>query len=180
MITTNDDALADRLRRLRNHGMEPRYYHQEVGVNSRLDAFQAAALGVKFPHLADWSQARRENAQRYDKLFSESGLADQLTLPTEADGCYHVWNQYTIRVPGGQRDALRTHLQSENVGSEIYYPVPLHQQECFAGLMTTEGELPETDKAALEVLSLPIFPQITAAEQEYVVQKIVQFHQGAA
>ena len=180
MLTTNDDALADRLRRLRNHGMEPRYYHQEVGVNSRLDAFQAAALGVKFPHLADWSQARRENAQRYDKLFSESGLADQLTLPTEADGCYHVWNQYTIRVPGGQRDALRTHLQSENVGSEIYYPVPLHQQECFAGLMTTEGELPETDKAALEVLSLPIFPQITAAEQEYVVQKIVQFHQGAA
>ena len=180
MLTTNCDDLAAKLRRLRNHGMEPRYYHQEVGVNSRLDAFQAATLGVKFAHLDQWTKARRENARRYDDLFKAAGLHEHVTLPCELADCYHVWNQYTIRVPAGKRDELRSFLQQEKVGSEIYYPVPLHQQQCFAGLVTDENSLPETVKAAEEVLSLPIFPQITAAEQAHVVNKIAEFHRAAS
>ena len=179
MLTTNNDDLAARLKRLRNHGMEPRYYHQEVGVNSRLDAFQAATLNVKLSRLEQWSEARRTNATRYGELFAAAGLGDQVVLPTEAGDRYHVWNQYTIRVPDGRRDALRAYLQRENIGSEIYYPVPLHQQQCFAGLMTEADALPVTDQAAREVLSLPIFPQMTAAEQAHVVRKIVEFHQVA-
>ena len=175
MLTTNDDDLAQRLKQLRNHGMEPRYYHQEVGINSRLDAFQAATLNVKLTHLERWSESRRTNAARYDELFASAGLSEQISLPTEAVNRYHVWNQYTIRVSDGRRDALRSYLQGENIGCEIYYPVPLHQQQCFAGLMVEGENLPETDKAAEEVLSLPIFPQITPAEQAHVVRKIAQF-----
>jgi dTDP-4-amino-4,6-dideoxygalactose transaminase len=175
MLTTNDDGLADQLRRLRNHGMEPRYYHHEVGVNSRLDAFQAAALRVKLKHLSDWSEARRDNAARYHDLFQAAGMDSEMTLPAEGAGQFHVWNQFTIRVTGGQRDALRAHLQQAKIGSEIYYPIPLHQQKCFAGIVADVIGLSETDKAAAEVLSLPIFPHMTAAEQAYVVQHVAEF-----
>ena len=175
MLTTNDDAIAERLRRLRNHGMEPRYYHDEVGVNSRLDAMQAAALRVKLPNLASWSEQRAQNARRYTELFTEAGIDAQLTLPTSAADFVHVWNQYTIRVPDGRRDALRAHLQARNIASEIYYPVPLHQQKCFEGLHAEASPLIETDKAAKEVLSLPIFPQLTPSEQAYVVTAVADF-----
>jgi len=180
MLTTNDAALADRLRRLRNHGMEPRYYHDEIGVNSRLDAMQAAALRVKLPHLERWSEKRQANAARYAELFAASSVGDLIGLPDEVTGCDHVWNQYTVRVRGGRRDALRAHLQQANVGSEIYYPVPMHQQTCFQGRHRVVGGLAETEQAAREVLSLPIFPDITPDEQAYVVQCVAEFFAGEA
>jgi dTDP-4-amino-4,6-dideoxygalactose transaminase len=155
--------------------MEPRYYHQVVGINSRLDSIQAAVLNVKLPHLDDWAKRRRENAARYHELFRESGLARLLTLPKTADGCTHVWNQYTIRVPNGRRDALRQYLAQVKIGTEVYYPVPLHRQACFASLSYGEGSLPESERAAREVLSLPIFPELEAAEVETVVYRIAEF-----
>jgi len=178
MLTTRHDELADRLQLLRGHGMRPRYYHSKIGVNSRLDSIQAAVLNVKLTKLEGWSTARDENAKRYDTLIGEAGLDAHLVRPHVADGMLHVWNQYTVRVPGGRRDALREHLQSEGVGSEIYYPVPLHQQECFAGLGYATGSLPETEKAAEEVLSLPIFPGLTEAEQQTVVHHMAAFFAG--
>lgn len=180
MLTTSSDALADKLRRLRNHGMEPRYYHDLVGLNSRLDSLQAAALRVKLPHLADWTDKRRANAARYEELFADRGLDEQLILPCEVDDCHHVWNQYTIRVKGGKRDALRGQLQEHKIGAEVYYPVPMHSQACFAALDCPDGSLPETERAAGEVLSLPIFPELTADEQQRVVDCIDQFYAGKA
>jgi dTDP-4-amino-4,6-dideoxygalactose transaminase len=175
ILTTNRDDLAARLRLLRVHGMEPRYYHHVVGINSRLDSFQAAALNVKLPHLETWTERRRANAARYDALFRESGLARLLALPATAPGCMHVWNQYTIRVPDGRRDALRQYLTQVKVGTEIYYPVPLHRQACFASLSYAEGSLPESERAAREVLSLPIFPELEPAEIATVVYRIAEF-----
>lgn len=175
MLTTNDDELADKLQLLRGHGMRPRYYHKEVGVNSRLDSFQAAVLNVKMPYLDRWTQMRQENAARYTELFKIAGLEDVMVLPETAANRRHVWNQYVIRVPGGRRDALREHLAAAKIGSEIYYPLGLHQQECFEYLDLSYGELPETERAANEVLALPIFPELTAKEQEIVVSKIAGF-----
>lgn len=170
MLTTNDDAIADRLRLLANHGMRPRYYHSEVGVNSRLDSLQAAMLGVKIKHLESYSQRRQQNADNYDQLISEAGLDNILSRPGRLDSAGHVWNQYTIRVSDDRnRDEVRQQLADLDVGSEVYYPVPLHQQECFAKLGYQTGDLPETEKAAASVLSLPIFPELTYAEQQYVV-----------
>lgn len=180
MLTTDDEQLGERLRRLRNHGMAPRYYHAEVGVNSRLDSMQAAALRVKLPHLQRWTDLRRENARRYRELFAAARLDGELTLPSEAPACFHVWNQFTIRVPHGRRDALRSHLQAAGVGSEIYYPVPMHRQACFANVEFDADALQETEKAAAEVLSLPIFPEITAAEQSRVVAAIAEFFAAGA
>jgi dTDP-4-amino-4,6-dideoxygalactose transaminase len=174
MLTTNDDELADRLQLLRTHGMRPRYYHNLVGINSRLDSFQAAVLNVKFPHLDHWTTLRQENAQRYHQLFADAGLDGTLGLPICAAEGRHVWNQYVIRVPQGRRDALRQFLTDAKIGTEIYYPLGLHQQECFRDLGYT-GDLPETDRAAREVLALPIFPELAAAEQETVVQRIAAF-----
>lgn len=179
MITTNREDLAESIRRLRNHGMHPRYYHADVGVNSRLDSIQAAVLNVKLAHLQLWTGMRRANAQRYTAMLSDAGLADPLILPNEAAGNYHVWNQYTVRVAGDRRDALRAHLGETKIGSEIYYPVPLHQQKCFAELGHT-AELPETERAAREVLSLPIFPELTPVEQQRVVARIKDFYRGQA
>lgn len=176
MLTTSSDALASRLRLLAAHGMSPRYFHQEVGVNSRLDSLQAAVLNVKFTRLAAWTIARQENAARYGELFWAAGLDEVLGLPHTAAGREHVWNQYTIRVPKGRRDALRAHLSMAGIGSEIYYPLPLHRQACFASLGYGAGSLPETERAAAEVLSLPIFPELTAAEQERVVCQIGKFY----
>jgi dTDP-4-amino-4,6-dideoxygalactose transaminase len=175
MLTANDDEIADRLRLLRGHGMRPRYYHKLVGINSRLDSFQAAVLNVKLPHLDQWTTLRQENAERYGQLFREAGLDRSLGLPVAASDGRHVWNQYVIRVPHGQRDALRQFLTETKIGTEIYYPLGLHQQECFQYLGYKPGDLPETDRAASEVLALPIFPELTAAEQRIVVERMAAF-----
>ena len=174
MLTTNSPEVANRLRLLANHGMRPRYYHQEVGINSRLDAIQAAVLCAKMNHLAEYSEKRKQNAIQYRKLILESGLAPLLTMPTTMPRCGHVWNQFTVRIPGGQRDEIRTKLAEMNVGSEVYYPVPVHRQACFAYLDGAHDSLPETDRAAEEVLSLPIFPELTIEEQRYAIDCLGQ------
>lgn len=173
MLTTKSDEIADRLRLLRGHGMHPRYYHSMVGINSRLDTLQAAVLNIKLPHLKNWSNARAKNASQYERLFERAELTNFLDIPQHSSTSLHVWNQYTVRVPG-HRDQLRAQLNQHNVGSEIYYPVPLHQQECFADL-EQRFSLPVTERAAREVLSLPVFPTLTAAEQETVVYRIAEF-----
>jgi len=179
LLTTDRDDLAAKLRLLRGHGMEPRYYHQLVGINSRLDTLQAAVLNVKLPYLDGWARQRQVNAQRYHMLFAEYGLDKTITLPETARAATHVWNQYTIRVPDGQRNKLREHLTAAKIGTEIYYPVPLHEQKCFASLGYQLGSLPETEMAARETLALPIFPELTAEEQRTVVTAIAGFF-GAA
>lgn len=175
MLTTNDERLADRIALLRVHGMRPRYYHQVVGINSRLDSLQAAVLNVKMPHLERWTQMRIDNADRYSAMFQAENIHTQIDLPIARTSGRHVWNQYVIRIFGGHRDALRNHLKNSNVGTEIYYPVPLHRQACFANLGYEPGSLPETEKAASETLALPIFPEITECEQQYVVQQIATY-----
>ncbi len=175
MLTTNDDQLAERLRLLRGHGMNPRYYHKMVGINSRLDSFQAAVLNVKFPYLDHWTELRQANAARYGELFAAAGLDGLLTLPQSLPHVRHVWNQYVIRVPDGRRDQLREFLTQAKIGTEIYYPLGLHEQECFRSLGYRPGDLPETDRAAREVLALPIFPELTTEEQKRVVHCIAEF-----
>ena len=174
ILTTNSDVLAEKLRLLRVHGMKPRYHHAVVGVNSRLDTIQAAVLNVKLPNLPAWTAARQENARRYQQLFQEATLTDYIDLPQEMSRRTHVWNQYTIRVRAGLRDELRKYLADQGVGTEIYYPIPLHQQACFQTL-GQQKPLPETERAAREVLSLPIFPTMTAAEQNAVVIRVSEF-----
>ncbi|MGD9721050.1 MAG: DegT/DnrJ/EryC1/StrS family aminotransferase [Pirellulales bacterium] len=178
LLTTHDAALAEQLRLLRGHGMQPRYYHQVVGVNSRLDSLQAAVLNVKLPHLDRWTTDRQTNAQRYHELFAANRLEHLLGLPHTAPGRRHVWNQYIIRVPDGRRDALRAYLAERKIGTEIYYPVPLHLQACFAALGYEQGSLPESERAAHETLALPIFPELTAAEQQVVVREIAAYWHG--
>lgn len=180
MLTSNDEGWVDRLSLLRVHGMRPRYYHQAIGINSRLDGIQAAVLNVKLPHLERWTEMRIENAKRYQQLFEQAGIFGHVELPTMEIAGRHVWNQYVIRVPGGHRDSLRAHLKAANVGTEIYYPVPLHRQACFADLDYSPGSLPETERAAAETLALPIFPELTAAEQEYTAWHITSYFKAAA
>ncbi len=176
MLVTRDDEAAERLRLLRVHGMKPRYHHRVVGVNSRLASLQAAVLRCKLPHLDAWTAARTENAERYAKLFAEAGLTDKLQLPQTAWQRRHVWNQYVIRVSGaGRRDRLRSFLNDRGIGSEIYYPIPLHLQDCFANLPDATRLMPETMRATEEVLALPIFPELTADEQQQVVAAIAEF-----
>jgi dTDP-4-amino-4,6-dideoxygalactose transaminase len=172
LVTTNDDALAHRVRLLRNHGAEPKYYHHEVGGNFRLDALQAAILTAKLPHLADWSARRHANAARYAALFDRLGLRRCVTLPVEPEGRTHIYHQYVIRVPN--RDAVRSHLAARNVATEIYYPVPFHRQECFRNLGHPVDAFPNADAAAAQVLALPIYPELTAAQQEHVVSSIAE------
>ncbi len=176
MLTTIDEEMADRLALYAAHGMEPRYYHQVVGINSRLDTIQAAVLNVKIKRLDQWNAARQRNAARYHELFSSAGLDEQITLPLAGPDQNHVWNQYTIRVSDGRRDALRAFLSEAKIGSEIYYPVPLHLQECFQSLGYELGSLPETEQAAAQVLSLPIFPELTESQQEAVVSRIARYY----
>lgn len=176
MLTTNRDDLADRLRLLRGHGMRPRYYHQVVGINSRLDSLQAAILNVKMPHTDRWTVLRQENAARYTRFFTDAQLNRNLSLPTASPEDRHVWNQYVIRVPDGRRDELRAWLAESKIGTEIYYPLGLHQQECYRHLGYTSHDLPETERAAREVLALPIFPELTAEEQQLVVERIAAFY----
>ena len=174
-LSTTSDELATALRKLRVHGMEPRYYHDVVGINSRLDSLQAAVLRVKLPHLDDWTTARERNAARYHDLFTRGGLTDLITLSETDPRGRHVWNQYVIRVADGKRDALRTHLSTSQVGTEIYYPVPLHLQRCFADLGWKLGDLPVTERAAADTLALPIFPELEPTEQQTVVGRIAEF-----
>lgn len=175
MLTCNNPVIADRLHLRASHGMQPRYFHQLVGINSRLDSFQAAVLNVKMKWLDQWNERRQKNASRYHELFIDQGLNQRLELPRATNGQYHVWNQYTIRVREEERDELRAALSEERIGTETYYPVPLHLQGCFRSLGYGPGSLPATECAASRVLSLPIFPELTEAQQERVVSQIAHF-----
>ena len=170
MVVTQDEALFKRLMRLRTHGSVKTYYHDEVGYNSRLDALQAAVLHAKLPHLAKWSERRRENAAYYNDAFA--GVADIVT-PYVDPLNESIYNQYTIRVP--RRDALQQHLKDRGIGSAIYYPLPLHLQPCFAYLGYREGSCPESERAAREVLSLPIYPELTRAQLDEVAGTVREF-----
>lgn len=173
MLTTSDAPLAERLRLFAAHGMSPRYYHKVIGINSRLDTLQAAVLNVKLTRLAQWTEQRQAHAARYDELLRPR-LGTSISLPQSAPNGDHVWNQYTIRIPGGRRDAVKAHLTQAGIGSEVYYPVPLHQQDCFRTLGYGPGTLPHTERAAAEVLSLPVFPEMTTAEQDLVVGRLCE------
>ncbi len=180
MVATNSDAVAERARMLRQHGMRRRYYHDEIGWNARLDGFQGAILHIKLKYIAQWNDARRSVAERYHALFRAAGLAEAgpypahgVVLPHEVPGSRHVWHQYVIRT--ARRDALREFLSARKIGSEIYYPVPLHLQDALRSLGYTEGSFPEAERAAREVLALPIFPEIREDEQQAVVSAIAEF-----
>lgn len=173
-MTTNDAGLADRLFALRVHGSKERYYHKWVGLNSRLDGFQGAVLRVKLPHLDVWTDQRKANAERYRELFAGAGLEGEISLPAERQNVRHIYNQFVIRVPE-QRDALRAFLTEQGIGTDIYYPVSLHLQECFEYLGYREGDLPESERASRETLALPIYPELKAEQQEYVVEKIAAY-----
>ncbi len=174
MVLTQDANLAERLRIMRLHGMSPRYYHKMIGGNFCMDALQAAVLNVKFPHLDEWISQRQAHAAEYNRMFNESGLAgNEVGLPAEVTD-RHIYHQYVIRVP--ERDSLRDYLRNRGVGSEIYYPVPLHLQDCFAYLEYREGSLPESERAAKETLALPIYPELTAEQIQYVVNTIKEFY----
>lgn len=180
MVTTNSDDLAERVKALRQHGMRRRYYHDELGWNARMDGFQGAVLAVKLKYIAGWNEARRAVAARYNGLFAKAGLVEAgpypergVVLPREVSGGRHVWHQYVIRAT--RRDALREFLTARKIGSEIYYPVPLHMQEALKGLGYREGDFPEAERAAREVLALPIFPELREDEQETVVGAIAEF-----
>ncbi len=182
LIVTDDQALAKKVRLLRTHGAEPKYYHKVIGANFRLDEIQAAVLLVKLAHLDRWTAARRERAQRYDRLFARRGLtaAGDVRLP---EAVYrspeltrdHIYNQYVIRV--ARRDRLRDFLAAREVGTEVYYPVPFHLQECFSELGHRAGDYPESERAAEETLALPVYPELSAEQQAYVVDQIREFHQ---
>ncbi|MEZ6134559.1 MAG: DegT/DnrJ/EryC1/StrS family aminotransferase [Pirellulaceae bacterium] len=183
MLTAQSDVIADRLRLLAAHGMRPRYHHSEVGINSRLDTMQAAALLVKTQRLQAYTAARQQHACRYFELFEEAGLttgqSGEIALPYCDPAAHHVWNQFSIRVPAARRDDLRHYLSERQIGTEVYYPIPLHQQVCFRHCGYTTGSLPETELAAREILNLPIYPELTAAEQEQVVKVIAQYFEVA-
>lgn len=180
MVTTDDGELAERMRVLCDHGQEPRYHHSIVGLNSRLDSIQAAVLGVKLKRLDDYAAGRRRHAERYEEAFTTGPTAGVVETPREAHGCPSVWNQYTVRVTGGRRDELQRWLADRKIGSAIYYPIPLHLQACFADLEYTPGDLPETERACEEVLSLPVFPEMTAAEQGRVIDAVNAFAESVS
>ena len=193
LVTTNDDYLGERLRILRVHGGEPKYYHKIIGGNFRIDALQAAILSVKLPHLDSWSEKRRKNAESYTRLFVERGLAteegktsfddkNKVLLPkaiykdkSASVKNYHIYNQYIIRVE--KRDELRKYLAEKEIGSEIYYPVPFHMQECFAYLGYKTGDFPIAEQAANTSAALPIYPELTNEQLIYVVDTIKEFIQ---
>ncbi|MCE9583756.1 MAG: DegT/DnrJ/EryC1/StrS family aminotransferase [Planctomycetes bacterium] len=173
-IVSTDPALTDLMRKMRVHGGHQRYYHDVVGMNARMDAIQAAVLTVKIKHLKKWIHARQELAARYASLFEKHGLLKTITPPATGAGRDHTYHQYVIRAP--KRDALRDFLKAADVGCEIYYPMPLHLQKCFANLGYKEGDLPETEKATREVLALPIYPELSSEQQAYVVEKMAEFY----
>jgi dTDP-4-amino-4,6-dideoxygalactose transaminase len=178
MILCRDEAFANRVRTCRQHGMEPRYYHHFIGGNFRLDEIQATILSVKLPHLNEWSAARRRVAEFYATEFRRLGLADRMRLPAEPyrdRGLtnHHIYHQYVIHTP--QRDALREHLTKKEIGTAIYYPLALHEQECFRYLGYQPGDFPEAERAARETLALPIYPELSREAQSYVVESIAEF-----
>ena len=170
LVTTSDSAFAKELRLLRNHGAEPKYFHKRIGGNFRLDALQAAVLRVKLPYLAQWTDMRRANATRYRELFASANLDGRVGLPVEPEGYHHIFNQFVVRVP--DRDRVRAYLTQQGIGTEIYYPVPFHLQECFASLGHRRGDFPEAEAAADSTLALPIYGELTAAQQKAVVTAI--------
>jgi dTDP-4-amino-4,6-dideoxygalactose transaminase len=178
MITTNDQKLAERLKVLRVHGSAKKYQYQTLGINSRLDALQAAILRVKLRHLEDWTVARQRNADRYRALFSEYRLHHHVTLPAVPAHSRHVYNQFVVRVV--ERDALQEHLRRAGIPTEIYYPSPLHVQPAFAYLSYREGDFPLTEAACREVLALPIFPELSEEQQRVIVSAIAGFYQHKA
>ena len=170
MIVTQDAGRADKLRVLRGHGSKPKYYHKIIGGNFRLDAIHAAVVAAKLPHLDSWTAARQRNAKFYDRAFAEAGLPVGVPSVT-ADR--HIFNQYVIRVP--RRDQLQAFLKNKGIGTEVYYPVPMHLQECFSYLGHSAGSFPESEKAAAETLALPVYPELTEAQAKYVVQSVAEF-----
>lgn len=179
IITTDEPEFAEHMRRLRNHGSPRRYLHEKMGWNSRLDAIQAAVLRVKLPHLERWNRHRRERAATYDRLLTQAGLTSStggapVRSLTVAPQAWHVYHQYVIRAE--RRDQLRQFLTERRIGSEVYYPIPLHLQPAFAYLGYREGDLPESERAAREVLALPMFPELTEHEQQWVVECIAEFY----
>jgi len=170
LVTTNDPALAHRLRLTRNHGMEPKYYHHFVGANFRLDALQAAVLRVKAPHLPAWTEGRRRNAARYRELLAPLAAAGRIVLPVEPPDRYHIYNQFVIRVDN--RDKVRRVLESRRIGTEIYYPVPFHLQQCFADLGYAAGAFPESERAAASTIALPIYGELTDDQLVYVADAL--------
>jgi dTDP-4-amino-4,6-dideoxygalactose transaminase len=177
LVTTADGTLARKVRAIRQHGGEVKYRHEILGANFRLDALQAAILRVKLPHLNDWTESRRRNADRYEALFRKSGLAGTVTLPARSPDSTHIYNQFVIRVP--ERDRLRAHLQASGIGTEVYYPVPLHLQPCFRHLDHRPGSFPVAETAANEALALPIYGELTESQQASVVESIRHFFQRA-
>ena len=156
------------------HGSFERYYHKWVGLNSRLDGFQGAILRVKLPHLDAWSDRRKANADYYRELFTDAGLAEQIAPPFERENVRHIYNQFVVRVPE-KRDELKTFLAEREIGTDIYYPISLHRQECFEYLGYRAGDFPESERASRETLALPIFPELRREQQEYVVETIAEF-----
>jgi dTDP-4-amino-4,6-dideoxygalactose transaminase len=177
LVTVNDDEMAARVRLLRVHGAQRTYHHEKVGGNFRMAAIQAAVLRVKLRHLEAWTEARRRNADRYRSLFAMLAPDAPVQLPVELPGRRHIYNQFVIRA--ARRDALRDHLRAHGVGCEIYYPVPFHQQPCFAYLAVPAGALPESERAAAETLALPIYGELNEAQQQYVVETIAAFYTPA-
>ncbi|HEX5420056.1 MAG TPA: DegT/DnrJ/EryC1/StrS family aminotransferase, partial [Gammaproteobacteria bacterium] len=175
LCVSNDPELAERLKVLRVHGAEPKYYHSLIGGNFRLDELQAAVLLIKLGHLDAWTEARQGNAAHYRRLFDEAGLEGRVTPPSAAPGYRHIFNQYVIRAE--RRDELRAYLQRESIGTEIYYPVPLHAQQCFAYLGYRSGEFSESNRAAAETLALPVYPELEAEQRELVVDRIRRFYE---
>lgn len=173
MNVTTDEKRADRLRKLRVHGAGTTYYHEEVGLNSRLDSLQAAILRVKLRHLEEWNEERRSVAGRYYNLFAEKGLLDTVIPPAELDGNYHIYHQYVVKVP--RRDELQAFLDEEGIASRVYYPLSLHLQKCFAFLGYKEGDFPVSEQLSREALALPIFPELSMEEQQRVVDIIGKF-----
>jgi dTDP-4-amino-4,6-dideoxygalactose transaminase len=178
MCVTNDSALHERMRILRVHGGEPKYYHSLIGGNFRLDELQAAVLVIKLKHLDAWTQARQANADHYDGLLREADLGAAVLPPARVAGYRHIFNQYVIRT--SRREELRAHLTAKGIGTEIYYPVPLHAQRCFAYLEHSPQDFPEAQGAAAEVLALPIYPELTAEQRVYVVEQIAAFFRRPA
>jgi dTDP-4-amino-4,6-dideoxygalactose transaminase len=174
MVTTHSDELNDRLRILRVHGSHPKYYHRLIGGNFRLDALQAAIVSVKLKYLDGWTQSRQKNAGTYRILFKNAGLSDFVKLPVEREN-RHIYNQFVIRV-NKRRDDLRMFLNDAGIGTEIYYPVPMHLQECFSDLNYKKGDFPVAEHAAIQSLALPVYPELSDDQQEYVVDKIQEFY----
>ncbi|KML41337.1 DegT/DnrJ/EryC1/StrS family aminotransferase [Cytobacillus firmus] len=175
MIVTNNADISEKAKVIRVHGSKPKYYHHVLGYNSRLDELQAAVLNVKFPYLDKWSNARREKANYYTEKLSEK-LPGIIQTPVEKQGNYHVFHQYTLRVP--KRDDLQNYLKSKGVATMVYYPMPLHIQPVFKGLGYKEGDLPETEKAAQEAISLPMYPELKKEDQDFVIEKIIDFYKN--